>query len=1265
MKRKSLLFCLLLLSWSSLLVGAQSSRSAVTLSINPLYVKVAQCCSVDGNVALFTEVVSVSTETPFTSLSAPHVEGYRFVGWEIDDLTNATFVARDAKGRAFECVTFTPTQETTLTARYEVATLDCDGDQIADADELYWYGALIQDDDSDGDNLSFREELAMGTNPHLPNTLTLGGVEAVTTGRVLYNPCGYPLYTLRSEPEGVLFTTRQMAAAPGTMLPLPVYTLADGFAYWTVNGIPQRDVYGVALTRLSVEMPMDAVEIVAHTMSDDVERLVAYWGVTEDADSDDDYLSDREELLYGTHPRLTNSLVLGGVAAMSSNKVLYNPNALLSTYVIRSNPASIFAEETGTLKPGEQKLTQSYASDATFAYWTLNGIRQSDASGRALDRLTLTGAAENATEYLAVAHFVEGEGALEYWYVNRTDITTESDTDHDGLTFSEEMANGLNPLFTDTINLGGVAYGSGAVLETDLQSFDMGEKVLIDDALVSLFTSSLNSGEIFNGAVAVATLLNSTSDRFDFFVATTSGITRYRSMGVAGAPNFKVEPDVYPVLSDALATYSRPVLCAGEDVIWFCDNGGGISRYDIKTATISGTAFSGYPMWSATDGLAIYADGRVTFATGVTREVDDELGNFIPTAAVLAEVSGDTLTDLLVADSQGRIHFYERVGDRYVLRYRVWGGTYAGFAEGLTLAPVDWEGDGDTDMLCGTGDGKLLLLSDPGVGVPTNFYATAGYDNVLLNWDPNTQSRVYGYNLYRTLATEESFKVIASPALPTYRDEPGENAWASYRVTALSRLWQAGNSTPEIFESRPSASTEVQLGSVTLALPGGDALIGETLEAVLTIDNAKGVGAQDFALTVTYDPAVLEPLEILPTALTEGVEVETILPEEGIWRITASTGTLVPGSGEMFRLRFAIRADGPCSTELTLKDAILFSTKGAQVAVNLPKEESVFTLSESEDPPCVDLLLDGLRTQDGYATITITLAADEALDWSSLILDLFYDEEVLRLESASLPTAENPCAVYTFYMLNPTLNERFATVEVSGTAQTLGGQPVQVGTVAADIPLNAPETHPVVTLNAKGVRVKKPNDPVKIRLFVTTAGEPLDWESLEITPHYDENALTLLSDDTEIVEGDVVDFFFTVRPGKERTLTIDFTGEAKSISGKRAIVKETSCDIVIEERHDYCCVPPWKMGDCNGDGYLTEEDYQIAFDTVKTYHPHGLGKPPASHDETARKIHASICGALRKHPNDRLHISDIANSFKKYLRDRGVRKRHHGHSSMP
>ncbi len=1248
-----------------------------------------------------------STEETFTSLKPHEVDGWQFVGWEITPVALAPN-ARYPWGQCVERVRFVPKDAVvTLVAHYERTDTDSDRDGIPDATEMFWFGTLEHDGDSDvdGDGLTFAEELALGTQPGLANGLECGGIAVRRSGEIVHNrwlELGWTTYgrvvqvTFRSEPEGVLFPTRtQLLAKSGSLEPFipaldpPRVMVSEDspFAYWTINGERVEDAFGTAVLRIA-HVPDDLprsnidrseiMECVAHCVDNVPDRFQAYYGPNctgDDSDDDNDGRTAREELAEGTHPLLKNEIVVGGITRVVLGEAVYDPKGQAASYTLRSEPeGALFATQRGEKRlPGETVQTPPCTPrGSTFAYWTVNGVRQADDWGVALDALTVTLA---PGENEIIAHTAENafERFSLYWFGDTSRPATD-DSDNDGIPLAEEIALHLNPLLPNTFKKGGITVAEGDLGEVNLQGFDQQTSILVGEDLFALFattdpaTGTFAGGHNFGSPVTPLAIDLSGDGLYDLLIATAESLCLYVNTGTEGNPAFTSQTDAYPLLQARLATMAHRVLCGGDTAdgpkIWACDDGGAILEYDVATDALRETGLTGFPLWSAETGLVtLRQDGScVDLATGFILPLDVPATDI--TSAALAEATGDGQADLLVADASGRIALYARTADGFTLEHRVWGGSFEDFAEGLTLAPVDWEADGDLDMLCGTAAGKLLLLSDPNVGRPSNLRATAGYDNVSLEWDPNGQSRVYGYGVYRAQAAD--FARIAEPSLPTYRDTPPSLATWAYRVTALSRLWTAGNSEPETFESLPSETAEATLGAVTLTLPDGAGFLGQPFEATLAIDNSDGLAQEGFAVTLAYDPAQVDPLGVEPTALAAGLTItQSVDAEAGSWTISATGGAPAPGTGGLLRLRLKATAKEPCDATLTVASA----TFGENVRVRLP-EPATFALTWQPDPAAVTLSAqDATLGADGRATVTVEVAADERLDWATLEIAPTFDKAALTLVSATPATQAKPQATFVLAVTEAGREAREAEIAFAGTAQGTDGTPALVSRARCRVLIpdeedeagdaeqgNRPGWRPLVALSAPN-REAEEGKTVTIPVIVTELGF-LDWRTLAIAPVYDTSALTLTDSHVQVSEL-YREVWFTFRveaapeTGWHRDVTVRFEGTGRGHNGAEAIVRPAECVIRVKGRPHPDVVRPWTNGDCDGDGRLTWNDYQVAFRTVQRCHPNGGNRRP-THTEADRRVHRALCQAIGKPADADLRLADVTNTYKKWLWARGV-----------
>ena len=832
---------------------------------------------------------TLDTGRSYLTQAAPAKSGYIFTHWTIS--TAQAFSPRDAWGRAYDAAPFTLYEETTLTANYLPTSQDTDGDGLADGHEIYWYGSLAETpaSDSDNDGRTFAQELAAGTNPIFPERHEDGPVAYADGALWLYNPHGYAPYTIRSEPEGSLFATVTGYKRPGeSIASSDSYTASatsSRFAYWSLNGVRQADAWGRAVDSIALAMPSNAIEIVAVAESDYMTRMSLYWygssAVSASADTDHDGRTFAEELAAGTNPLFPERHEEGPVAFADGALLQYNPYNL-QPYTFRSEPeGALFATVSDYARAGSQ-ITFAKSS-GNFAYWRSNGVELRDAWGRAVDSISMT-MPTNAVEFVAVAESDYMTRMSLYWYGSPA-VSASADTDNDGRTFAEELAAGTNPLFPERHEEGPVAYADTAEHEMNLQPYEQVLGAVVGGAYSQVFTSPVAGN------------------------AATSA-----TFGNGGA--------VWPVVADV-----------NDDGLWdlvVCwDGEGGGEKGTQGTQETQGTA----PL---TQSLAIFINvgtkGNPEFEVDASGTFGDRALPWIGmnSPEKLAGLSldvpapGDALsattngTALLVSDSEGRIWYYKGTQATeategtsptsqslesleslsslsFTLQHKVWGGSHAGFAQGLRLAAVDWDDDGDLDCLAGTADGKLMLLRDPKVGRPTNLKALAGVDNVLLTWDPNQQSRIRGYRVYRALpeqAGESSAGTrIAQPQLPTYRDFPGSGDEFAYKVSSVSRFYTAGNSTPTETESPATDAVTARLGSVRFFWNDAATKVGEQFEVMLSIENSMNYSVTGKTEVVTYDPEYLTPVKVVKTGLTE----ECVIEETHGTKETQGTGTEVTG----------------------------------------------------------------------------------------------------------------------------------------------------------------------------------------------------------------------------------------------------------------------------------------------------------------------------------------------------------------------------------
>ena len=938
------------------------------------------------------------------TVSAPtKFGGYGFTHW-----TNGGDLAkvyRDAWGRSQNPIAFTLLEDTTCTAHYLPAARDNDGDGVPDGYEIEYFGNLSHDAtfDGDGDGIALLGELSGGTHPLYGNSSVAGGVASADSGMVTFNRDGYPTYTLRSEPAG---TVNQSAIVPpGTVISTPDLT-PSSFGYWTLDGVPQRDSWGVALRKISFTMGIGKREAVAYFFAGDTDsdgvpdawEQYHYGTLANDASSDSD--GDGRNLLAeytgGTSPVYGNSSREGGVSWADSTLVTANL-AGYPTYTLSSNPAGT-VNQSAIAKIGTV-ITTPEMTQSTFGYWELDGVAQRDAWGVALQKISFTMA---GIDRVAVAHLfandLDGDGindGYEQYHFGTLANSPSSDDDGDGISLLAEVGGGTNPLYGNARQEGGVAWADSAQVVVNLQPYEWLGKILIGGVLTDFFSPDLG---VVTGIQAGTWSATAVSDwdgdgDLDLFVAHEDGLRVFRNIGTAHKPDFEEITEGFSALADYVAGIDRPILAGGD---WNSDGKGdlviggntGTLRLIASGGTFSSDATGPDLATGSTRALPalgdMTGDGRADLivlpADGNARLYSNNgsqtpfggsfASNFLGTTApdatsiTTGDINQDGLADVLLADVDGRIwELLKTSGGGFSLNSKVWGGSGPGFASGLTLAAVDLEGDGDLDLIGGAANGDIIALRDPNVGRPAGLIATPGANSVQLDWEANWQSRISGYYVYRASSEDGPWsKLAADPVpLPGYLDTSANRGVLNhYQVSGVGYSFLPGNSEP--VESLPSDSANTAAGKVNLAVRPVHGSPGESVKIKLSIDNAMGVSGEGMQLRVNYDPAKLVPLAQsqagAETVLSSGLSRNLTFSDNSASStdkliIDGRGGSLEPGSGMLFTLQFEVASEVPEGSTLgvSISGATLRDLNGNPLTVkilSLDKPEAGETHTEGD-----------------------------------------------------------------------------------------------------------------------------------------------------------------------------------------------------------------------------------------------------------------------------------------------------------------------------
>ncbi len=729
------------------------------LSAMAQQVEFTQTAVNDANAAVLAAVAStqwIETAETVSTVAAPETwSGCRFTHWTVSSHPGEAF--RDPWGRAENPVSFTLYEPTVATAHYLPAAQDSDGDGVPDWMSIHYYGTLDipGDSDSDGDGYLLEDEYQTGRHPLYANARQPGGISRDRSGTLAVNLGGFSRFTIRSEPPGLVLQTGSVA--PGSVITTSNMT-ESSFGYWTLDGVEQRDAWGVAERQVSFTMEETDREAVVYLFA---------------GDSDDDGLPDAWEMVFfgtlahgagedwsgdgltlldaypsGRNPKFRYAHQPGGIGRDRSGTMAVNLGGF-ARYTIRSEPPGL-VYQSGSVAPGSV-ITTSNMTQSAFGFWTLDGEEQRDAWGVAVRQVSFT---VETTDREAVAHVFPGDsdddGLPDGWemaYFGMLGHEGGEDWSGDGLILLDAYQSDRNPKFRYAHQPGGMARDSTPVVLVNLQFFPP-DNVFTDGGGAEGFFSNPYSGveggfQMAGGFSAPALGDVFGNSALDLVVGGAEGrAALWQNTGAPFAPQLVERPDilaglpewpagpVYPALGDwngdGLAD-----LVIGSDDGWlrlYQAQADEAARF-VWIGKIAAPAGDQFPALLPTEGLPdlLVLDGGSGLVRrhAWTNEVppyghpavsENVLG--IPVTDGLGLAAGDTdhngWMDVVASDADGRLwHFLGQSDGSFFLKSKVFAGAQDGFHAGLRAALGDFNGNGNLDVIGGGDDGRLIFLRNP------------------------------------------------------------------------------------------------------------------------------------------------------------------------------------------------------------------------------------------------------------------------------------------------------------------------------------------------------------------------------------------------------------------------------------------------------------------------------------------------------------------------------------------------------------------------
>lgn len=995
---------------------------------------------------IFSSSTNPTTGTQVTTRSASVTSGSNnFTHWTLNGVRQS-----DPSGRSLNPVQFTIFEPTAAVAHYLPTTQDSDGDGVPDYFEIEFFNSLdpSASNDSDGDGIALAAERVRGTSPRVYNQMTEGGVSRRRGFSVTIVAPNQVQLTESSEPLGIVSSVRAVDAGAAQTLTVAPDPNPGGdlrFTGWYVGST--RVDSPLAPQPASLVLNGNTA-VVARYLSPSVDAdddSIPDWyeqfqfsslarGAQDDADADGIPLA--AELVRAQSPSLKNQISEGGLSRRRSATLSVAPVTFVNC-TLTSHPVGLI-DEVIQATDGSEVVTDNLWGDEVaglrFVGWEVAGVRQADPAG-----VSLGSARFIATEgIVATARFVsptqdaDNDGVADWYeltYLGTTSLSGDADPDGDGQPLVREAVGNFSTAHTDFVAEGGLSRRrTGELTAINLQPFERLEFMLVEGTLTPWFTTdpsqSPPTGRDFGSHVSPSPCDWDGDGDLDLFLAFEGGVRVFENTGSRHRMDLTERSARFGKLAALCSGMARPKLTAGD---WNLDgrsdlvlaDGSGLFHLIPSSSGFTGSNLGGASgTFSPANATSIPAlgdlngDGRpdllvasaegsiecylhsgnpaVPFTSASSGGMSGKVVDGI-TSLAIADFTLDGINDVLAADFAGRIwEFHAVAGGNFALSSKVWGGSGAGFANAPVIAAADLDGDGDTDLLGGCPDGALFALRDPKVGRPTGLTASPGADSVLLEWDPDWQSRIKGYHVYRSMDAA-AVKTRINPnivGMPRYLDEDLQSQPNHYyHVTALTQAIFAGNSAPTLLESPPSATATVNVRRVTLDLQDSADFPASLVSIDLTIGNSVGIAGQGLDLRIAY-PASLIPASqvfsarrtVIPSGLAEDLNYTTnAFTANGELRIQGTGGSLSPGQGKLFTLVFWIKpgTDIGSALPLTISSATVKGTDGATLPVTLGSGIVTVIARGNASPPedggvevgiygKGDLDGDGWATRDDY-----------------------------------------------------------------------------------------------------------------------------------------------------------------------------------------------------------------------------------------------------------------------------------------------------------
>ena len=281
----------------------------------------------------------------------------------------------------------------------------------------------------------------------------------------------------RSEPAGIFSTSTQYFDSNSSVTTQTIPERGSGyvFTHWEVNGTRRMTDHNVSVMQVTFNLLENTNAVAFYTLENedsDLDLIPDWYEMRMNqnlhanalSNDDNDSLTLEEEIKFNLSSRIKDHIQEGGISIRRSVKTFVNLGGARKLS-LSSDPPGLLTTEV-TYPEVNSTFTSSNLSGLqsgyVFSHWEVNGVRQQDAIGMGLSKITET-MSENkqiVAKYYQQTVDSDMDGLpdwVEWREFGNLNKNSNSNTDNDDFTISEERKLGLSDLVNDSIIEGGIS----------------------------------------------------------------------------------------------------------------------------------------------------------------------------------------------------------------------------------------------------------------------------------------------------------------------------------------------------------------------------------------------------------------------------------------------------------------------------------------------------------------------------------------------------------------------------------------------------------------------------------------------------------------------------------------------------------------------------------------------------------------------------------------------------------------------------------------